>query len=520
MNLSDAVKCLNADAADNPVLETIGVNEQTPVKSIAYDSRKVEKGGIFTAITGETLDGHQYAGQALENGACAVVAEKRLDLGGACALIVVKNSRRALAALAAEFFGHPSKRLKLIGVTGTNGKTTVTYYVETILKKAGLNPGVIGTVNARWKGRSQDSAVTTPESLELQETLARMVHDGVDCAAIEASSHALQQGRTDFCHFDVGVFTNLSQDHLDYHADMDAYFSAKQLLFTKCLVQSEKENKTAVINLDDPRGAQLCREIQIPVLCTGLADGAGIKACDLSADASGVGGRMETPAGDLIFQSGVVGRHNLYNLMSAAGVGISLGITPEVIEQGLCSTIDAPGRLEKVPNDLGRHVFVDYAHTPDALENVLRALKKISERRIITVLGCGGDRDKGKREKMGAAAAKYSDLIVITSDNPRSEEPLAIMEAVQKGVAKNGRPCLAVEDVAKGARRDGYAMEKDRRTAIQAAVSGSKAGDVVLIAGKGHETYQIVGDHRLHFDDRVEAAKALESLVKNTGGAE
>ncbi|WP_051327144.1 UDP-N-acetylmuramoyl-L-alanyl-D-glutamate--2,6-diaminopimelate ligase [Desulfatibacillum aliphaticivorans] len=514
MKLSRLIDGLKADQR-NPVLEITGAQGDPDIISIQYNSRLVKPQGLFTAIKGNAVDGHIFVQDAVKKGAAAVVTEDPAEAPIGVAVIRVKDSRRALANMASEFFGRPTEKLKLAGITGTNGKTTVTYFAEAMLGAAGCKVGIVGTVSSRWPGHEKESSVTTPESLELQEALARMVDAGVTHAIIEVSSHALTQSRPAFCQFDAGVFTNITQDHLDYHKDMESYFQAKRILFDDLLAASAKENKTAVINLDDPQGAVLCREVKTPVLCTGLTEGSSIRSIDVKAGADGLKGVMETPAGELVFESPAVGRHNLYNLMSAAGVGLAFGLSLEEVEMGLNAAVNVPGRLEKVENGLDRHVFVDYAHTPDALENVLEALRRVSKAKIITVFGCGGDRDKGKRPKMGAAAARHSDLVVVTSDNPRSEDPDAIIDDILPGISGEGAQRLNASYCMMCSRKSAFMVEPDRRKAILTAIMSSGPGDMVLIAGKGHETYQVIKNERFAFDDRVEAGKALECLSRN-----
>ncbi|MBI9074269.1 MAG: UDP-N-acetylmuramoyl-L-alanyl-D-glutamate--2,6-diaminopimelate ligase [Desulfatibacillum sp.] len=515
MRLGQLLNCLKADHEYNPVLEISGPGQDPEIGSIQYNSRMIRPSGLFVAIKGNTVDGHKFVESAIKNGAAAIVVEDPAQVSEQVAVIRVRDSRRALANLAAAFFGHPSEKLKLAGVTGTNGKTTVTYYAETLLSGAGFKVGVVGTVNCRWPGHVTNSNVTTPESLDLQRDLAKMVEAGVTHAVIEVSSHALTQSRAAFCHFDVGVFTNITRDHLDYHKDMETYFQAKRILFADLLAASSKKQKTAVINLDDPKGGILCRESSVPVLCTGLTEGCNIHSIEVKAGVDGLEGIIETPAGDVAFKSRAVGRHNLYNLMSAAGIGLAFGLGLEEVEMGLNLTSNVPGRLEKIENSLGRHVFVDYAHTPDALENVLEALKRVATSKIITVFGCGGDRDKGKRPKMGAAAARNSDLVVVTSDNPRSEDPEAIIDDIVAGISGEGAQRLNASYCMMCSRKTAFMVEPDRRSAILVAIMSSSPGDMVLIAGKGHETYQVVKNKKFAFDDRVEARNALECLGRN-----
>lgn len=506
MKSETLISGLYGDQAANPVILSGDLPKDAEITGIHYSSAGVSPGGIFVAIKGTRSDGHDYIADAVAHGAAAVVAERPVDSAGV-PLILVKDARRALARLAATFYGNPSESLTIIVVTGTNGKSTVSYFIESVLAAAGFSVGVIGTVNYRFAGRTEPSPMTTPDAADLQALLARMRDSGVTHVVMEVSSHALVQGRTLFCSIDVAVFTNLSQDHLDYHKDMEAYFSAKGILFTEYPFRNGDKTLVSVVNGDDPYGLRLCGAISTPLLRAGLADGADIRGVRVMADESGIRGDIETPAGTVRVNSPLVGMHNFYNAMSATGVGAALGITPSAISRGIADLAIVPGRLERVENDLGRHVFIDYAHTPDALEKVLTSLNGIKTGRIITVMGCGGDRDRAKRPLMGAVAALLSDLLVITSDNPRTEDPEAIMAQIIPGAALHKRE-LAGESLS----GPGFLAEPDRSRAIDLAVRASRAGDTILVAGKGHEDYQIIGTRKRHFDDRREAARALAEL--------
>jgi UDP-N-acetylmuramyl-tripeptide synthetase len=464
---------------------------------------------MFVAIKGLAADGHDFIDQAVGRGAAAVVSERALDLP--VAAIQVSNSRNALAELSAAFYDHPSHALTVIGVTGTNGKTTTTYLIESILKAAGVSCGVIGTINYRYAGRTFDNPVTTPESLDLQHILADMRTAGVTHVAMEVSSHALDLYRVNACAFDIGVFTNFTQDHLDYHKQMETYWSCKRRLFTEYLPASAPPKKPrAVINCDDPKGRALSAELALPFLTTGRRPKDAVRVIAADFDLKGIGARIGTSQGEITLHSPLVGRHNLENIVNAVGVGLSLGLPLAVIQGGIEALVNVPGRLERVPNRRERFVYVDYAHTPDALENVLLALRALTVDRIICVFGCGGDRDRTKRPKMGAIAARLSDLAIVTSDNPRTEPPEQIIAEIEVGVRVEGHIHYTADTLrTQGFRGKGYTLEADRRAAIRLSVRASRPGDTILIAGKGHEPYQVIGREKHPFDDRLEAAVAL-----------
>jgi UDP-N-acetylmuramyl-tripeptide synthetase len=451
------------------------------------------------------------------------------------ALLTAPDTRTALARIAARFHGHPADDLLLIGITGTNGKTTVTYLVDRILSAAGFRVGVIGTIHYRYGDTVTDAPMTTPEAPDLQRILAEMREAGITHVVMEASSHALDPAtaRLHGCRFDVGVFTNLSQDHLDFHHDMETYWGCKKRLFTHHLTDGDRPG-FAVINLDDPRGRSLAAELDGPVVTTGNGPDCAVTARVRRTDVTGITARFQTPAGAFDCRSPLSGDHNLENLLSAVGAGTALSLPPAAMAAGIESVAAVPGRLERVISDPHdpRTVFVDYAHTPDALKNVLTALRPLTRGRLICVFGCGGDRDRDKRPKMGRIAATLSDLAVVTSDNPRSEPPLSIIEEILPGVGmggerraedrgqrtENGKRKTEArgEETVEGGRR-GFLVESDRRKAIHLAVTEARDGDVVLIAGKGHETYQILGDRTIDFDDRQVALEALSAPERKAG---
>jgi UDP-N-acetylmuramyl-tripeptide synthetase len=489
-----------------------GLQGQGPeVTALHYRSQDVQPGGVFVAMRGRTADGHDFIDDARRRGAVAVVAEK--PVAGAGVLAIVPDSRRALAELAAALYGRPAEQLTVIAVTGTNGKTTTTYLVEGILRQAGRPTGVIGTINYRYAGVSHPSPVTTPESLDLQRILAEMRAAGVSHVVLEASSHAIDLQRIHACWIDVGVFTNLSQDHLDFHGSMPAYWATKKRLFTHVLPSGPKADRAvAVVNVDSVHGRELAEQMALPVIRTGLRPDCSVRGEHMVCDPLGIRGAIAFGAQRVDMRSGLVGRHNIENLLCAAGTGMALGIDPQVIAAGLASVHRVPGRLERVESRSGRWVYVDYSHTPDALENALLSLRALTAGRMICVFGCGGDRDRTKRPIMGAIAARLSDLAIATSDNPRTEDPLAILGQIVPGIRAEGVPQIDACGIAGPSGGKGFVVEPDRRKAISLGIRAARPGDAVLIAGKGHEPYQIIGLRAIHFDDREEAAAVLESL--------
>lgn len=500
------------------LLQTIGApvrvagNTDVEIRGLFYDSRAVEPGGLFFALRGVAVDGHAFLSRAVAAGAVAVVVENDSDLPPGVAAATVPDARLAMARMAARFYGEPTADIPLVGITGTNGKTTTTYLLESMFAKAGIPPAVLGTINYRLGENRIESSHTTPESVDLQKILRQLVDLGARGIVMEVSSHALEQKRVDGCRFDVGVFTNLTRDHLDYHGDMESYLASKQRLFAELLLPDDgKPTRHAVINLDDPAGPGLARAAACPVLTYGLGPGADISARDVVFSTDGISGILCTPGGETPFASRLLGRFNLYNILSAAGAAYALGFSLETIRRGIEEHDTVAGRLERVENDRGITVLVDYAHTGDALENVLITLRELATNRIITVFGCGGDRDRGKRPIMGEVAGRYSDLAIITSDNPRTEEPTAIIRQVRDGILSHGLREYTIPALADGIGERGFLAVESRRDAIRLAVSLAVPGDIVLIAGKGHEDYQIIGAVKHHFDDREEAALALRS---------
>ena len=472
------------------------------VTGLCCDSRRVEAGHAFFALPGVQSDGRRFIADALQRGARAVVAEQPVDLPDGIAGFVVPNGREAMAHAAALFYDDPTAGLPVVGVTGTNGKTTVTYLLESLLTAAGFSPAVLGTINYRFGGTCLPAPHTTPESTDLMATLAQFRQEGADSLIMEVSSHALAQHRADGVHFTVGVFTNLTSEHLDYHGDMASYFASKKRLFN--LLPEAKGR--AVVNIDDPYGQQLAEEIR-GVLTCGRREGAAVTPESVTLTLDGIHGRIRTPAGTFELHSGLLGEFNLENLLCAVAAGIALDLPVEIIEKGIRQAPGVPGRLERIENNKGAVILVDYAHTGDALDKVLSTVCRLKPRRVLVVFGCGGDRDKSKRPAMAAVAIRHADLAIITTDNPRSEDPATIIDEIEAGCRKAGGRSLSRDEL--GGMDKGYFIEHDRRRAIELAVSLLQPGDLLLVAGKGHEDYQIIGSERLHFDDREQLRRSL-----------
>jgi UDP-N-acetylmuramoyl-L-alanyl-D-glutamate--2,6-diaminopimelate ligase len=480
-----------------------------PVTGVAYHSREVTPGGIFVALKGCRTDGHLYLSASLDAGARVVVTEQELAPPPGVTVVRVPQARLALAHISAAFYGHPSRELTLVGITGTNGKTSTTYILEAILNAAGCRVGVVGTVNYRVGDSTWPAPVTTPESLDLQRLLREMRTRGVTHVFLEVSSHALDLRRVDGALFAAAVFTNLSQDHLDYHRNLDDYFAAKSRLFLELLANGRPSRKgLAVLNLDDPRGRQLKDAVRGPALTYGLHPDSQVRPLSYRFRQDGLSAHLTTPEGEVEITSRLVGPFNLANILAAAAAALGLGIDPATVARGIAALPGVPGRLERFGPAGGPGVFVDYAHTPAAVTQALAALHTLNFSRLITVFGCGGDRDRGKRSLMGTAAAAGSHLVIVTSDNPRTEDPLAIIREIEAGLKQSGLPRLDAAAAQRG--EAGYLVIPDRREAIRLAVSLAIPGEAVLVAGKGHENYQIWGTERRHFDDREEVAQALK----------
>ncbi|MGN0162319.1 MAG: UDP-N-acetylmuramoyl-L-alanyl-D-glutamate--2,6-diaminopimelate ligase [Candidatus Ornithomonoglobus sp.] len=459
------------------------------ITGIVYDSRKVADGNVFVCIKGYETDGHKYAASAAKNGAAVIVAEDKLEVD--IPVVYVKDSRKAIAKLACTFYGEPAKKLSLVGITGTNGKTTITYLVKSILETAGKRVGVIGT-NQNIIGDkvllTKSTTPTTPNALELQQLFTEMVYNGADYVVMEVSSHALELGRVHGCEFAVGVFTNLTQDHLDFHKTMENYLNAKAKLFDI--------SKKGVVNFDDEGGRKIvakggCADI----MKVGLEDGCDLKAENIRFSSRGAEFDMIYKGGRYAAKIQIPGRFSVYNAICAAGAALQLGIDIETVVEGLAKATGVVGRVEVVPTDTDYTVIIDYAHTPDGLENIINCVKGFAEGRTITLFGCGGDRDNTKRAVMGEIAGRLSDYSIITSDNPRTEDPELIVREIEEGMKRtNGK----------------YTLITDRREAIGYALDIAQKGDVIILAGKGQETYQIIGKEKFDFDERLEVYKHLK----------
>ena len=473
-----------------------------PVRAVAADSRRVEPGDAFVCLPGYLTEGgerradrHDYVDQATARGASAVIVERPVAVPVGVAVVQVADAWAAIAAMSCAFFGHPSRQLCMIGVTGTSGKTSTTYFIEAILRAAGWTVARIGTIEYRFGDRVEPAVQTTPEAPELQRLLRRAVDTGCRAVVMEVSSHALALHRADGIAFDVGVFTNLSQDHLNFHAGMDDYALAKRRLFA--MLGRQGKAATAVVNLDDPRAAFMLDGCAAAPLTYATHATATVVARDVRLGLDGTRFVATTPHGDMAVQLRHLGDYTVYNALAALGSALSLGIAPATIARGLAAAPPIPGRFELVDAGQPFRVAVDYAHKPDALERLLQSARALGPRRIITVFGCGGDRDRGKRAVMGEIAARASDLVIVTSDNPRSEEPAAIVAEILAGAHR----VSGAGDRIRG--------DLDRARAIGAAIDAAGPGDLVLIAGKGHETYQLFADRRIDFDDREVARAAL-----------
>lgn len=462
------------------------------ITSICYDSRRVQPGSLFIALKGEKVDGSIFVSQALEKGAIAILSETP-ETHARATVVVVKNTRLAMADVAANFYQHPAKSLKIAGVTGTNGKTTTVFLLKHICDRAMLRCGVIGTVRYEIADRILPATRTTPESLDVQDLLWQMRSAGCKAAAMEVSSHALDQARVRNVEFDAAIFTNLSQDHLDYHKTMDAYAEAKARLFTGLTTQKKKGR--AIINLDDRIGAQFAGRFSrdMPVIGYGCGVRADFRASNIRMDLNGTSYQLDANGRSYLVRLPLIGQFNVYNSLAAIAGAHALGVDVREAVLALADGPPVPGRLEAVPGQRNFRVFVDYAHSDDALQNVLKTCRDLNPARVIVVFGCGGSRDRGKRPKMGAVVDQYADWAIITSDNPRKEQPAAIIDDIKPGMA-----------------RGNYEVIVDREEAIFKAIAMAQPRDIVLIAGKGHEKTQEFADHTIPFDDVAIASHALE----------
>jgi UDP-N-acetylmuramoyl-L-alanyl-D-glutamate--2,6-diaminopimelate ligase len=481
---------------------------QIEIGEVRDDSRRVQAGDLFVAIPGTAQDGRKFIDEALAKGAVAVLTDDagavNARLASKASLILVPSARRALGIVAANRF-RAAAALTLTAVTGTNGKTTTTYLVESILAAAGRKPGLLGTIGYRFGALAKAAALTTPGALELHGNLAEMLQAGATDVILEASSIALEQDRLAGCRFRVAALTNVTQDHLDYHGTMERYFAAKSILFRELMTPA---TGVSVLFVDDEQGRAMKRQAKGPVLALSrLPRGSDVVVTEKWLGSDGIRLRLGTPSGALEISSPLVGDFNVANILTAVGIALGHGIAADAIATGVACLRGVPGRLESVANEAGVLCVVDYAHTPDALERALDVLRPLCKGRLICVFGCGGDRDRGKRPLMGEAAARRADIALVTSDNPRTEKPEAIIDMILPGVLAAGKPERTAAELAQD--HTGFHVEPDRGLAISRAVAAARVGDVVLLAGKGHEDYQIVGTEKTHFDDREVAAAAF-----------
>ena len=465
-------------------------NTDIPITGIAYNSRYVQKGDLFVALKGEKTDGALYIAEAVANGAVAAASEEVLS-APEIPHIRVKDARRFLAEISHVFYNSPCSKLKLAAVTGTKGKTTTVWLIDSIFARAGLASCFMGTIEMKIREERFPSIHTTPEAPDIDRFFNQSAGRGCTHGSLEVSSHAIALKRVYGAKFALGVFTNLSHDHLDFHGDMETYYQAKKTLFT---TENGNEIETAVVNTDDSYGSRLAGEIQIPVTTFGFNKDADIHVKDWHSRLDGTDMVLDTPEGEIAFHCRLVGRTNAYNIMAATGAALCLGFTGEQIRDGVEALSGIPGRMERVDGGQDFLVVVDYAHTPASLENLLETAKLLPHQKLITVFGCGGDRDRGKRPLMGEIAARLSDVVIVTSDNPRSEDPAQIINEIEPGLKKGSAVCV---------------INPDRYAAIREAINMAGRDDIVIIAGKGHETYQIVGDRRLAFDDRNTVRKII-----------
>jgi UDP-N-acetylmuramoyl-L-alanyl-D-glutamate--2,6-diaminopimelate ligase len=475
------------------------------VSGVAYDSRKVRRGDVFVGLAGQHTDGARFADEAVGRGAAAVIAETRAPAAVAAPWVQVSDARRALAVAAAEVFRHPSRELSIVGITGTNGKTTTAYVMASILDRAGLTSGLIGTVVYRVGREEREASRTTPEASDIQALLREMVDNGCGACAMEVSSHALALKRVEGIRFAAGVFTNLTRDHLDYHGDMEAYFRAKRRLFE--LLPS---TAPSIVNLDDPKGRELADRVERPVTYA-VDRPADVTPGPLTYSLDGLRFDIRTPRGLVACRSRLVGRPNVYNILAAVATAVALDLPFSAIEKGIRDLEGVPGRFEVVSSSADEvTALVDYAHTDDALRNLLDTARPLARGRLITVFGCGGDRDRTKRPLMGAVARRLSDLVIVTSDNPRTEEPARIIDEILAGLLQPSERS-GHADTRQNGTAPGHLAIVDRRAAIEKAIELAQPGDLVLIAGKGHEKYQVIGERVLPFDDAAIAREALSN---------
>ena len=461
------------------------IGEDVEVNELRYNSRKVEKGDVFCCVVGTLADGHKYAAQAVEAGAAALVVERQLDLD--VPQVLVENTRIAMAEMAAAYYGNPADEMVMVGITGTNGKTSTSYMLKSIAERMGKKVGLIGTIRNMIGDIIIDTERTTPESVDLQRILRQMKDENVDVVIMEVSSHSLDQKRVHGISYDVGCFTNLTQDHLDYHKTFENYFAAKKLMFAQC--------EKAVINLDDSYAADMVAGVDIPMLTVGVREQADVTASEIDITTRGVQFDFNYRNVTSRFNVPIPGLFSVFNAMSAAGIALTLGWTLDSIKYGLEHMVSVSGRLEPLPTGKNEFtVLLDYAHTPDALENLLKTVRGFATGRVVTLFGCGGDRDHAKRPIMGEIAGRFSDFAIVTSDNPRSEDPMEIIASVEDGVKKSGCEYVVIEN---------------RRDAIEYALKNANKNDVIILAGKGHENYQEINGGKQPFDEKEIVAEIL-----------
>ena len=499
MRLSQLLESVTVSKLFQTMYGRMVVTHEVEIGKVQYDSRKIQRSDCFVAIKGTASDGHTFIQSAINQGAHVVVLQDDTILPDSLCMhagvikVVVPDYRKALAIIAANYFGHPSRKLKFVGITGTNGKTTTSHLVKTILEAGGEKVGLVGTIEYKIGDQIIPATHTTPESLELNELFAVMVENNCTSVSMEVSSHALDQSRVYGVDFDVAVFTNLTQDHLDYHVTMEHYFEAKKILFTDL-----KPSNCSVINIDDQWGVKLLGSIKAKKISYGINLAADIFAKEIKLSINGTTFVVSNGQRECTVSTPLIGKFNVYNVLAAYTTGEALGLPQEQILSGIKELKNVRGRFERIASPAGWTAIVDYAHTPDALENCLKTihdvLPKNNRGHIITVFGAGGDRDKTKRPLMGRIAGDYSDMVIVTSDNPRTEEPETIMDDVLRGITRHAS----------------VLREVDRRTAIERAIKGAQRGDVILIAGKGHEDYQIIGKEKKHFSD----CEVVENLLK------
>jgi UDP-N-acetylmuramoyl-L-alanyl-D-glutamate--2,6-diaminopimelate ligase len=486
MKLQDVLKGV-------PVLVLQG-DGSADIEGIAYSSKAVGPKFLFAALKGLRRDGFEFVAEAVSAGAGAVLSDRLRPAAVDVPWVQVFDPREALALCSANFYDHPSQKMKVVGITGTKGKTTTTFILESILKTAGFVPGVIGTISHRGPDFSREASRTTPEAPDVQAMLKDMLDKGVTHCLLEVSSHALSLKRVWGISFDVAVFTNLSGEHLDYHPTMEDYFAAKKKLF---FLNSKK--RTAIVNEDDPWGKRLIAELPMNTITFGFEPAALVRGERLRLNGAGLEALVKYPGGQIAVTSSLSGKHNLYNVLAAFGVALALNVPPQVIKEGIAALKQVPGRFEKIDNDLGFQIFVDYAHTDSSLRSLLETARELKPSRIILVFGAGGDRDKAKRERMGEVAGLAADWTFLTSDNPRSEDPLDIIGAIEKGILKTGSKK--------------YSIVPDRYEAIEKALALAKKGDHVLVAGKGHENCQVLKDRVIPFKD----GDVIREILKKMG---